>query len=231
MGTFMNCHYFEGRFETCLYKNKMGFNLDKHHRHSIRLKDYNYSQSGAYFVTICIRHHESILGKINDGKMSLYDAGQIVKSVWEELPNHYNNVELDTFVIMPNHVHGIIMLGDSPDAGAGLKPALNKKAYKPERAGLKPAPTKHGIPEIIRAFKTFSSRKINQIRGTIGTPFWQRNYYEHIIRDEQSLDDIRQYISGNPMCWADDEENPINLVGAGLKPALNKERTNPKGQV
>jgi len=126
----------------------------------------------------------------------LNDLGKIVDKCWDDLPNHYPHIELDTFVIMPNHIHGIIMLHD--DVGAGLKPAPTRK--------------RHGLPEIVRAFKTFSSRHINQIRDTTGTPVWQRNYYEHVIRDETSLNDIRQYIIDNPLRWENDEENPTNIT-------------------
>ncbi len=173
----------------------MKFNPDSHHRRSIRLKEYDYSQPGAYFITICTKNRECLFGEIVDGGMELNDLCKIVVECWEDLPNHYPYIELDTFVIMPNHIHGIIVRYD--DVGAGLKPAPTKK--------------RHGLHEIIRALKTFSSRRINLIRNTVGTPVWQRNYYEHIIRNEKSLFEIRQYIINNALLWADDEENPNNI--------------------
>ena len=169
----------------------MKYNPDKHHRRSIRLREYDYSQAGAYFVTICTKDRESIFGEIAGGEMRLNSFGKMVQTCWLDLPRHYPHVELDAFVIMPNHIHGIVVL-----------------TYV--GAGLKPAPT-HGLSEIIRGLKTFSSRRINDSRNTVGTPLWQRNYYEHIIRNETDLDNIRQYIMDNPIKWGEDENNPRNI--------------------
>ncbi len=118
--------------------------------------------------------------------MRLNDAGRIAQATWDGLPEHYPNVELGAFVAMPNHVHGVIVLNDRVGAG------------------LKPAPT---VPEIVRALKTFSARRINEMRGTPGVSVWQRNYFEHVIRNEESLNRIRQYILDNPARWALDQEN------------------------
>ena len=168
------------------------YDPDKHRRRSIRLKDYDYSTAGAYFVTICTHNRECVLGEIADGEMRLKEAGQIVRAMWEQLPYHYPHIGLDAFAIMPNHVHGIVTLNDP--VGAGFKPAPT---------GGKP----HGLPEIIRAFKTFSSRRINQFRQMTGVPVWQRNYYEHVIRNEKTLNAIREYITANPYQWQEDPEN------------------------
>lgn len=160
-------------------------------RRSIRLKGYDYSQNGAYFVTICTQGRQCLFGNIMDEKMVLNNAGEIVKSVVNDLPNHYTHVELAQYVIMPNHFHGIVVLTDNV------------------RAGLKPAPTKrHGLPEIVRGLKTFSSRRINQLRHTPGAKLWQRNYYEHIIRNDNDLQQIKQYIIINPAQWHSDHDNP-----------------------
>ena len=140
-------------------------------RRSIRLPRYDYTTPGAYFVTICTWNRACVLGDIANDEMDLSVAGRVTQDVWEELPDHYPHVRLDAWVVMPNHVHGIIVLTDTdvltraPDAGVG--------------AGLKPAPTDgnmvhHGLPEIVRAFKTFSARRINALHGTAGAPFWQR---------------------------------------------------------
>ena len=131
--------------------------------------------------------------------MMLNNIGQIVQTVWDGLPDHYSHVRLDLFSIMPNHVHGIIILKDDNIVGAGFKPAPTEKRGKNKR---------HGLPEIIRGFKTFSSRRINECRDTKGTTVWQRNYFEHIIRNETELNRIRDYIINNPAQWESDKENP-----------------------
>lgn len=184
----------------------MTFNPDIHHRRSIRLKDYDYSQAGSYFVTICAWQRECLFGDIVDGEMRLNDFGRVVDAVWYGLPDHYVGIELDEYTVMPNHFHGIIAI-----VGAGFKPAQLEDAQ--ERAGLKPAPTQkqHGLSEIIRGFKTFSSRRINESRANPGCPVWQRNYYERVIRNETELARAREYIVNNPLKWELDHENPTNL--------------------
>ena len=181
----------------------------KRRHHSIRLQGYDYTRQGAYFVTICTRNRECLLGDIVEGRMHLSEAGRLAQAVWEDLPHHYPHVQIDVWVIMPNHMHGIIILTEAQatedDMQSGADPKTNVGA------GLKPAPTaptRHGLSEIVRAFKTFSARRINALHNTVGTPFWQRNYYEHVIRNESALDRIRQYIVDNPARWPEDPENP-----------------------
>ncbi len=175
---------------------KMRCDPEKHNRQSIRLKGYDYRRAAAYFFTCCTTNRECLFGEIADGCMRLNPFGNIVQACWEDLPQHYPHVELDVFAIMPNHVHGIIVLGDT-DVSANVG------------AGLKPAPTKrHGLAEIIRAFKTFSARRINELREARGTSLWQRNYYEHVIRSADEWQHIREYILDNPARWEMDEENP-----------------------
>ncbi len=171
----------------------MRLDSERHHRRSLRLKGYDYSRHGAYFVTICTKNRECLFGEIANGSMWMNPFGDIVRACWDDLPCHYQHMELDAFVVMPNHIHGIIVLADTV-----------------VRAGLKPAPTgkRHGLPEIIRAFKTFSSRRINDLHNASGTRLWQRGYYEHIIRNENSLNNIRNYIQFNPAIWQWDRENP-----------------------
>ena len=174
----------------------------KHHRRSIRLKGYDYSQPGAYFVTICIWNRGCVFGEIENAEMNLNEYGFIFQDCWNNLVYHYSHIQLDTYVIMPNHVHGIIIITDTGvEAGSCV------------RAGLKPSPTDklHRLPEIVRALKTFSSRKINIARSTCGVPVWQRNYYEHIVRNEKELNSIREYIINNPLQWDLDENNPKNI--------------------
>ena len=179
-----------------------GFSGDnRHHRKSIRLRGYDYSRAGAYFVTICTHNRTPLFGDIVNGEMRLDDAGQLVQRTWEGLPRHYSHAELDAFVIMPNHIHGIIVLTPTP-VGEGFKPAPTAMTTPA------PAATRHSLAEIIRGFKTFSARGFNELRSTPGIPLWQRNYYEHIIRNDAALDRIRQYIMDNPARWHEDPENP-----------------------
>ena len=165
--------------------------VDAWHRRSIRLPGYDYSQPGAYFVTICVHGRRPILGDISGGQLRISRYGEIVQACWDNLPSHYIHVELDAFVVVPNHIHGIIRLTDA--VGAGFKPAPTKR---------------HALPEIVRAFKTFSARRINAMRAAAGAPVWQRNYYEHVIRNDDELRVIRAYILNNPLGWDRDPENP-----------------------
>jgi REP element-mobilizing transposase RayT len=182
-------------------------------RRSIRLRGYDYAKAGAYFVTIVTKDRVCLFGEVVDGEMRTNQLGRIVQTAWRELPEHYPGVECDEFMVMPNHIHGIIMLvdggGGATDVGAGLKPARGV-AVGPNsvRAGFKPAPTRIAMPEIIRGFKTFSARNINEMRATPGVPVWQRNYYEHVVRDENDSNRIREYIANNPLQWELDRENP-----------------------
>jgi REP element-mobilizing transposase RayT len=158
----------------------MAYNEKIHYRQSMRLRDYDYSQNGLYFVTICVQNREYILGEIVDGQIRLNKYGEIVLSAWEELPQHYRGIVLQEFVVMPNHLHGIIEIS---------------------RPLSVPAPAIVTLSEIVRALKTFSARKINAERNTHGTSLWQRNYHEHIIRDEKSYHQISEYIQTNPARW------------------------------
>jgi putative transposase len=196
----------------------MKYDPGKHHRRSIRLKGYDYSQAGAYFVTICTQERDCLFGNVEDGEIWLNEHGQIVQAIWDDLPHHYAGVVLDAFVVMPNHVHAIVVITHNVDVGAGLKPAPTKSGLaKPAPTIPAPAETKpkhHGLPEIIRGFKTFSARRINEYRNTPGSPIWQRSYFEHIIRNEESLNRIREYITNNPLRWDLDRENPAAIASA-----------------
>lgn len=174
-----------------------------HHRRSIRVRGFDYASRNAYFVTICVAKRRCIFGTIRDSKPVLSLYGKIVSACWDDLPNHYPHIELDEFVVMPNHVHGILRI-----VGAGFKPAPTENLLMPcanARAGLKPAPTEHGLAEVVRAFKTFSARRINALRKTQGVALWQRNYYEHIVRHVEDLKHVRDYIIANPGNWESDE--------------------------
>src|SRR5690606_14708745 len=151
----------------------------RHHRRSIRLPEWDYAHPGAYFVTICTHRRECTLADIVDGDVRLSTEGKIVRQCWNDLPARYPHVDLDAFVIMPNHVHGIIVLTEGDDVvGAGLRPAPTGDSSPVRR---------HGLPEIVRALKSFSARRINEHRGTPGLPVWQRSYYERIIRNDREL--------------------------------------------
>jgi REP element-mobilizing transposase RayT len=165
-------------------------------RKQIRLRDYDYSQNGYYFVTVCTRDRKDFFGDIKEGKANLNRYGETVNQCWRDLPRHYRNCSLDSFVIMPNHVHGIILIDNGEVVGNGLKPF----------------PT-HGLPEIIRGFKTFSSRKINEKIMIYNRFQWQKSFYDHVIRNERSLENLRQYIMYNPLKWELDIENRAGIPG------------------
>jgi REP element-mobilizing transposase RayT len=169
------------------------YDPSRHHRQSIRLREFDYAHEGAYFVTVCVHNRASLLGEVHHGQVLLSGFGAIAAEVWLGLPAHYASVRLGEFVVMPNHVHGIVIFDG--DVGAGFKPAPTDLR--------RPA-----LPEIVRGFKTFSSRRINALRGTHGRPFWQRNYYERVIRDEVEFTRISEYIPGNPGSWSEDEYHP-----------------------
>jgi len=192
------------------------YDPDSHHRRSIRLKGYDYSQAGAYFVTVCAWRRDPMFGHIGQGAMLLNEWDRIVEVVWAGLPSHYPGMEGDAFVVMPNHVHAIVLLtgvaagfNTAGSAGAGSNPVCSVGTGSDPGcsvgAGFKPAPT---VAEIVRALKTFSARRINELRGTPGVPVWQRNYYEHVVRNARVLDRIRSYIAANPANWTLDWENP-----------------------
>ena len=172
------------------------YNPDIHHRRSRRLKGYDYSQAGAYFISVCTRNRECLLGEIADGEMRLNDAGRMVAEEWMKSAEIRNEIELDAFAVMPNHVHGIIVIANDC---RGVWP------YAPTGTLRSPSRT---IGALVRAFKSACTIRINDMRNARGTPVWQRNYYEHVIRDEDDLNRIRQYICDNPARWAEDENNP-----------------------
>lgn len=184
------------------------FDPEFHHRRSIRLKGYDYSSPGAYFITVCALDKTDFFGKIENGCMVLNKFGRITEFVWNDLPNHNPHISLDAHVIMPDHFHGIIIIQDNH----GIKLAGHEiLGDRNVGAGSEPAPTItttkiHGLSEIVRQFKTFSARRINEIRKsdeTMGSkrahPVWQRNYYEHIIRSGYEIKRIRKYIYSNPI--------------------------------
>jgi putative transposase len=173
----------------------MTYNPDIHHRHSIRLRAFDYSSSGGYFVTSCVQNRECLFGDVLDNVMVLNDVGRLVESVWNGLMERFPTIELDAFVVMPNHVHFIINIAVS----------AGKDGMGQDRAGQGRAPT---LDQIVGAFKSISAARVNRLLSRTGQPLWQRNYYERIIRNESELNGFRDYIIHNPMRWADDSENP-----------------------
>lgn len=196
----------------------MPYDPEIHHRRSIRLKGYDYSQAGAYFITICTHNRECLFGEIIDGQMHLNEIGKIVESEWLKTAEIRDEVELDAFTVMPNHVHGIIVItgnaGTTEPVGAhGGAPNVNMIAddWGSDTVGADGRPPLRRQPKslgsIIAGFKSTATKQINEIRRIPGAPVWQRNYYEHIIRNEKALYRIQRYIIENPQQWLYDQEN------------------------
>jgi len=174
----------------------MTYNPDIHHRRSIRLREFDYSSSGGYFVTTCVQNRECLFGNILDDVTFLNDAGMLVESVWNGLTERFPSIGFDAFVVMPNHVHFIVDIAE-PDGKEGVGQG--------SRAGQGRAPT---LDRIVGAFKSISAAQVNHLLSRTGQPLWQRNYYERVIRNETELNGFRDYIIHNPLKWEDDTENP-----------------------
>ncbi len=172
---------------------------DMHHRRSIRLPGYDYAQPGAYFVTICTHGRECVLGEVMDGRVNLSPFGEVVHEEWERSAVIRPELELDAFVIMPSHLHGIVVI--TGDVSVGLH-----SVGAHGRAPLHRAPRSLG--SFIAGFKSTTTRRVNLARGTPGASFWQRGYYEHVIRDAGDLEKIGTYIAENPLSWGLDENFP-----------------------
>jgi len=190
----------------------MRFDPDVHHRRSIRLRDYDYSTAGAYFVTICTFERECLLGDVVNGEMRLNGMGQIVQDEWLRTAEMRNNIVLDEFIVMPNHFHGIIHIRDTVGAHC-MRPDHNERTdVNRAHVGAPLRRRKSGsIGSIIAGFKSAATKRINQLRDNPGTSVWQRNYYERIIRNDQELQTIQQYIVDNPATWQEDENHPTHL--------------------
>lgn len=185
----------------------MIYNQDKHHRRSIRLKEYDYRQPGAYFVTICAQNRECLFGKIENGEMQLNEACKMIHKWWKQIIEKYAYVELDEYIVMPNHLHGIIIVGADPRVCPDNK--KSEHTGSPLRKSVK-------LSRMIQWFKTMTTNEyIRNVKQNDWPPFnkrlWQRNYYEHIVRDENKLNQIRKYIIDNPLKWDLDDNNPNNM--------------------
>ncbi len=188
------------------------YDPEQYCRRPIRLKNYDYSKPGYYYVTICTQNRECLFGNIMDGEMVFSAAGNMIQKWWLELENKYTNIGLDIFQIMPNHIHGIIIINN---VGANLcvRPYDKNKEEILNGQTHRSAPT---IGRMIQWIKTMTTNEyIRSVKQNRWEPFknrlWQRNYYEHIIRNDKELDEIRKYITENPAKWAEDKDNPVNI--------------------
>jgi putative transposase len=212
------------------------YNPQKHNRRSIRLAGYDYAQAGAYFVTVVTHGREPpkgamcLFGEIINREMVLNEYGKIVQKWWDDIPNHFPGVETGAFVVMPNHAHGVIIITDdrrgavpAPDFGMESTPSVLDEiapdfVMPEDRMSTigrgDPAPTqKRTLGQIVAYFKYKSTKEMNALDTSgVVTKFWQRNYYERIIRNEREMGAIWDYIEANPSAWADDDENPHKAV-------------------
>ena len=219
------------------------YNPQKHHRRSVRLRGYDYAQPGAYFVTTCVRDGACILGDIVDGCVQETEYGRIAHDFWAQVPVRFPNVTIDTFVVMPNHVHAIVVINEPAPTGGmttgGITPPLQEPAHvggitPPLRepahvGGITPPlqesvhvggitpPLQESVPiqrptlgQIVGFYKYQTTVQINEVRDAGAVPFWQRSFYDHIIRNQRDLDAIREYILNNPLKWDLDRDNPAN---------------------
>jgi len=178
-----------------------------------RLKNFDYSSSGWYFITICTKNRECLFGEIIRGKMVLNMAGLIINKYWLELQNKFKNISLDVYQIMPNHIHGIVIIND---VGNDLRVVPNVDKVRHIGRTLQNIRQQQLLFCIVRWFKTMTTSQY--IKGVINNQFsrfnkqlWQKSFYDHVIRNEESLNNIREYIKNNPKKWGKDEENPKNI--------------------
>ena len=173
----------------------MKFDPEIRHRHSVRLKGYDYSQAGAYFVTIVARQREVLFGGIVNREMVLNELGEIFRDEWEKTTIVRPNVELGEYIVKPNHFHGILVFVDDVE-GATRRVAPTKTTLQSGSLGA-----------VMAQFKSIVTKRINRLRNVMGLPVWQRNYYEHIIRNHEDYLSKSNYIMDNPLNWENDDEN------------------------
>ena len=170
-------------------------------RRSLRHPGYDYRTPGAYFVTIVTHERRSLFGRVANDSVEPTTMGAIAQELWLEIPQHFPHVQLDAFIVMPNHIHGLILLAWSPEVGARhAVPLPRAEAFGQPRPG--------SLPTIVRSYKSAVTRRINLQRQTPGHPVWQRNYWEYVVRSEAALARIRDYIAANPYRWRQDPLNP-----------------------
>lgn len=190
------------------------YNPKTHHRKSIRLKEYDYANANWYYITMCTYNKEHLFGKVINNKVVLNDLGKIVKEEWLRTKEIRKNIDIDDYVIMPNHFHGIIIIeyNANDNAGATRCVAPNNESQNNCRDTMHRVPTErtfgssipNSLPTIIGAFKASVTRRINKTLKSHQST-WQRNYYEHIIRNDEDLFRIKKYIELNPLKWQLDE--------------------------
>jgi len=165
------------------------------HRRSIRLPCFDYAQPGAYFLTICAFDRKSIFGHMSGNVVELFALGQCVNAAWLELPRRFAHVELGTYVIMPNHLHALLLLHRQEARGGSTREAFQK-------------PVRGSLPTIIRSFKGTASVRIKEAGIRLAHPVWQRNYFERVVRNGKEFTAAMRYILENPVRWRFDHENP-----------------------
>ena len=190
------------------------YNPNIHHRRSIRLPEWDYRTASAYFVTLCTYQKECLF---SDPVIR-----RVVETMWKQVPIHFPHVALDEWVVMPNHVHGILFIADDASRGEALPAneplastcaiAETSEMGKPAGECLAPALQSGSLGAVVGNFKSVTSRRVNRMRHTPGVTIWQRNYYERVIRNDRELNAIRQYIMDNPANWEQDTENPRRTV-------------------
>jgi len=194
---------------------KSKFDPQKHHRKSIRLQGYDYSQAGAYYVTIVTYQRDCLFGEVVNKEMILDNFGKIADECWRAIPKHFSNVELGAHVIMPNHAHGIIVIHNDESASHAVaaQHVGATQCVAPTPTITRPkGPKPKSLGAIIGSFKSAVSYRIHKELNATG--IWQRNYYEHIIRDEKDLQNKTDYIEANPSLWDEDDNNPRNNPSA-----------------
>ncbi|HXX35432.1 MAG TPA: transposase [Thermodesulfobacteriota bacterium] len=173
-------------------------------RKPIRLRNYDYSHSGYYFVTVCTQHRKEWFGKVRNGQMELNIFGEIAEDLWTEIPGHFGYVRVDEFAVMPNHVHGVLI----------IERDLVGNAYMRSHQGNASMHSLHDktkmlLSKVVQQYKASVTRRINS-SGTDDRFVWQKSFYDHIVRSEKSLGLIREYIQNNLLKWDSDRENPLS---------------------
>lgn len=215
----------------------MGYDPRIHHRRSIRLRGYDYAGGGAYFVTICTQGKEFLFGEIVEGEMIVNEAGRLVQKTWDALPQRFGSLVLDAFQVMPNHVHAVFVLPGpglepalakatgapviqpSPGRRGRARPTLFNDRQNNQGTASQGSTDKKGtasrprtaMGDVVGAFKSISTIAVNKLMSRTGTRLLHENFYEHIIRDVDELEIIRDYIVHNPQRWLEDPENPDRM--------------------
>ena len=179
-------------------------------RKANRFKTHDYSRAGGYFVTICARDRVHYFGEVESGAMTANAAGKMVERTWSELPECYEGVEIDQFQLMPDHVHGIIVIVETAGAGPRACPPVNRREREGQPQGVVSAMS---LSDVIHRFKSLTTRRyVAGVKNSGWRPFdgklWQRSFYDRVIRDDDDMNRIREYARNNPLRWALDEERP-----------------------